>query len=388
MPAHEGRVKIVADENIPLLSRFFGDFGELVSLPGRQISADDVADADVLLVRSVTRVNSDLLEGSKVRFVGTCTIGTDHIDLDYLSSKSIQFQSAPGANANSVVEYVLSCLSVMNDTHSTTLAESKVGIIGYGNIGSRLHKVLTKLGVRTCVYDPLLNPETIDIELNSFEEVLACDVITLHVPYTEDGAYPTRYMLAETELSSLSAAQTLINTSRGGVIDEQALKARIDQGNAPTVILDVWENEPSIDVDLAQRVYLGTPHIAGYSFDGKVAGTEMIYRFLCQFIGLPARHSSGQFLEEPPLSKMAFTSNADTSWCLHTAIRACFDVRHDHGQLIRTLGLSPEARSRAFDHLRKNYRCRREFSGVKIQLKQGDSELFSRFKALGFNIKS
>ena len=135
-------------------------------------------------------------------------------------------------------------------------------------------------------------------------------------------------------------------------------------------------------------MFIGTPHIAGYSYDGKVLGTEMIYRALCQYLGLPSRHSSGQFLEEPPLSKMAFTSNADLNWSIHTAIRACFDVRHDHSLLQASLRLPEEERHAAFDRFRKNYRCRREFSGVKIQLKQVSSELLSKFKALGFNVKS
>jgi erythronate-4-phosphate dehydrogenase len=172
------------------------------------------------------------------------------------------------------------------------------------------------------------------------------------------------------------------------VIDNLALLDSLNQDASFTAILDVWEHEPDINVSLAKKVFIGTPHIAGYSFDGKVAGTEMIYKFLCQTIGFPARHSSGQFLEEPSLSKMSFTSTADINWSIHTAIRACFDVRHDHSLLQRSLRLAKEDRVAAFDLFRKNYRCRREFSGIKIQLKQVNSELHTKFKALGFNVKS
>lgn len=380
-------MKIVADENIPLLHRFFGEFGDLVAKPGREISTADLSDADILLVRSVTQVNAPLLSGSSVRFIGSCTAGLDHIDEDYLEQQNIRFASAPGANANSVVEYVLSCLSIMADTHSFEMDDASVGIIGFGNVGGLLHKKLQRLGVTTRVYDPFKVAEDGEDPLCSLDEVLECDVISLHVPLTEDGDYPTRYMIDQAQLEALNGRQVLINTSRGGVVRESALKTRLQQDDAPTVILDVWENEPDIDVELARLVYLATPHIAGYSFDGKVSGTEMVYRSVCQFLGLPTRNSLGQFLEEPPLSRMAFTSNADAQWCLHTAIRACFDVRHDHGQLMRVMRGDAAARVSGFDALRKNYRCRREFSGVRIQLKQGSSELFSKFKGLGFNMK-
>jgi erythronate-4-phosphate dehydrogenase len=172
------------------------------------------------------------------------------------------------------------------------------------------------------------------------------------------------------------------------VVNNAQLSAHLRDNDRFTAILDVWDNEPFINTDLAQQVLIATPHIAGYSFDGKVAGTEMIYRALCQFLGLPCRFTSGQFLEEPALSKMAFTSTADIDWCLHTAIRACFDVRHDHSLLLSTLSLTESERGVAFDAFRKSYRCRREFSGVKIQLKQVDSELHSKFRALGFNVKT
>lgn len=379
-------MKIVADENIPLLRRFFGELGDLIEKPGREINANDVHDADILLVRSVTQVNQSLLQNSKVRFVGTCTAGLDHVDTEYLSSNKIRFSSAPGANANSVVEYVISSLSILADTHDFDFMSATVGIIGYGNVGSLLAKRLRKLGVASKIYDPLIDDE--DVELSSLAEVLACDVISLHVPLTIDGDYPTKGMISAAELASISASQVLINTCRGGVVDEAALKERLAMPHAPVVILDVWENEPCVDAVLAKQVYIGTPHIAGYSFDGKVAGTEMVYRGVCQFLGLPVRHTLGQFLEEPPLSRMSFTSSADTDWCMHTAIRACFDVRHDHGQLMKTLNLRDDERAASFDALRKHYRCRREFAGVRIQLKNGASDLFSKFKGLGFNIKS
>lgn len=376
-------MKIVADENIPLVRRFFSEFADVVELPGREITSNDLKDADILIVRSITQVNESLLAGTPVKFVGSCTIGMDHIDTDYLDKRKIRYTNAPGCNANSVVEYLLSCLSILTETHDLHWDTLSVGIIGYGNAGSLLAKRLRKLGIRYLANDPFVDDE----DLVSFEEVLECDVITLHVPLTTDTDYPTHHLFDENVLSKLRSDQVLINASRGAVIDNLALLDALKQENSFTAILDVWENEPSINVELAEKVFIGTPHIAGYSLDGKVAGTEMVYRSLCQVMGLPARHSAGQFLQQPSLSKMSFTSSADIDWSIHTAIRACFDVRHDHSLLQRSLRLPANERSAAFDFFRKNYRCRREFSGIKIQLKQVDSELHTKFKALGFNVK-
>ncbi|MDX1451796.1 MAG: 4-phosphoerythronate dehydrogenase PdxB [Oleiphilaceae bacterium] len=378
-------MKIVADENIPLLQRFFGDIGEVQEYPGREISTEHVRDADVLVVRSVTPVSAELLAGSRVRFVGSCTIGIDHVDTDYLQEAGITFAHAPGSNANSVVEYILSCLSILTETHNFDFDNHRVGIVGFGNVGSLLHRRLSKMGVSCLAYDPLLDDQE---GLSSLKDVLDCEVITLHVPLTTEGEHATHYMFNAERLSQLRGDQVLINTCRGAVIDNAALKQRLQQDDGFSAILDVWENEPNIDPELMRRVFIGTPHIAGYSFDGKVAGTEMVYRALCSSMGLPARHKSAQFLEEPPLSKMAFTSMADVDWCIHTAIRACFDVRHDHSQLLVTMQKDSVGRAEAFDALRRDYRCRREFAGVKIQLKKVESELHSKFKALGFNVKN
>jgi len=379
-------MKIVADENIPMVDRFFGEFGEISLYPGREIEARHVKDADILLLRSVTKVDKTLLEGSRVKFVGSCTIGTDHVDHDYLASRNIRFINAPGSNANSVVEYILSCLSVLTETHILRWDKISVGIVGLGNVGTRLAERLACLGIEYKAYDPLIEQDKPC--LCSLDEVLACDVITLHVPLTYEGDYPTFHMVDTQMLEKLSEQQILINASRGGVVDSQALKQFLQSHPLFTVILDVWEGEPNIDPELAERVFLGTPHIAGYSYDGKVRGTEMVYRALCQYMGLPARHRAEQFLEEPPLAKMAFTSNAEPDWAIHTAIRACYDVRHDASLLRASLRLPEEERVHAFDLFRKNYRCRREFSGVKIQLKQTGKDSLSKFKALGFNVKS
>lgn len=380
---------IVADENIPLLDAFFEDIGTIRRVSGRTLTADQVRDADILLVRSVTRVDQALLEGSRVKFVGTATIGTDHVDVDWLSSKGIAFGCAPGCNAASVTEYVLSCLSVYAEQRGyDDWTDLSVGIVGAGNVGNRLWSRLNRLGFDVCVHDPIRAENEDDDDFSSLEDALRCDVVTLHTPLTEDGDYPTHHMLSGGQLQSLTGGQLLINTSRGGVIASDALKQRLQGANAPWVALDVWESEPEIDTELADLLWMVTPHIAGYSLEGKVGGTEMIYQALCHFLGLPVRKKSGQFMSDPALGKLSFTSSAKAQDAAHLAIRACYDVRKDDALYRRSLALPANQRAAAFDAMRRDYPVRREFSSTKIQLKGGVKELQQVFKALEFKLKT
>ncbi|WLQ15328.1 4-phosphoerythronate dehydrogenase PdxB [Hahella aquimaris] len=380
-------MKIVADENIPLLQPFFGSMGEIHTLPGREISNEHLRDADVLLVRSVTRVDERLLENTGVKFVGSATIGCNHVDMDYLTSRGVGFSNAPGCNASAVVEYVVSCLSVLSEQLGFELEDKTVGIIGRGEIGGRLERALTLLGLEVKSNDP---PREAAGEQNLFslDEVLQCDIITLHTPLTDSGSYPTRELLNASMIENLRSDQILINTCRGEVVDESALKRRLQKGDGLTVALDVWNNEPAIDVELAMLCHFATPHIAGYTLDGRTAGTEIIYQHLSRYLGLPVRHKLGQFLPEPPLRRMAFSSGVDPDWALHTAIRASYDVRHDDSQLKRTLRLDAPVRAQEFDRLRREYRVRRGFDRIKIELKGGKADLLATLSAVGFNLSS
>ena len=380
---------IVADENIPLLDSFFGDMGEIRRVSGRSMSGEDVRDADILLARSVTRVNRELLEGSRVRFVGTTTIGTDHVDLDWLEQAGIRFSAAPGCNANSVAEYVLSVLSLHAERRGLSdWSQLSVGIVGVGNVGGELARKLDRLGfdVRLCD-PPRADREEDNEEFVALEEAMKCDVVSLHTPLTREGDHPTLHMIGNAELETLGANQLLINAGRGEVIDSSALLARLEQGNAPVVVLDVWEQEPRIHPELVDRVWLATPHIAGYSLEGKVQGTEMIYQALSQFLGLPVRKKAGQFLPEPALSKISFTSSAEEEDAIRIALRACYDPRRDDAKLRNTMAGSPEERGAAFDRLRRDYPVRREGSSLKIQLKGTSKSLQDSFRAIGFKLK-
>lgn len=354
---------IVADENIPLVDAFFGDMGEIRRVSGRTMTAEDVREADVLLVRSVTRVNSTLLTGSRVKFVGTATIGTDHIDLGWLEEKGICFSAAPGCNANSVAEYVLAVLSLYAERCELgDWSQLSVGIVGVGNVGRGLAKKLRRLGFSVKLCDPPRaesEPEAAD-SFVTLDEALACDVISFHTPLTRETSHPTFQMIGEKELAGLSSRQLVINTGRGEVIDGAALRKRLDQDNAPLVVLDVWEREPQIDPELMNRVWLATPHIAGYSLEGKVRGTEMIYQAVSRFMGLPVRKRMEQFLPEPAPGSISFTGSAHESGAIRTALLASYDPRQDDARLRHAMKAPENERGAAFDRLRRDYPVRRE----------------------------
>jgi len=381
---------IVADENIPLLEAFFGDVGEIRRVSGRTMSAGDVRDADVLLVRSVTRVDRALLEGSGVRFVGTTTIGTDHVDLGWLEQNGIRFSAAPGCNANSVVEYVLSVLSLYAERCALDdWSRLTVGIVGVGNVGSELAEKLARLGFRVKLCDPPRaerQSEGTDTFVD-LDEALACDIVSLHTPLTRESAHPTFHMIGERELAALTSEQLLINAGRGEVIDTAALRERLDQANAPLVALDVWEQEPRINPELVDRVWLATPHIAGYSLEGKIQGTEMIYQAISRFLGLPTRKQAGQFLPQPALSKVSFTSAANERAAIRIALRACYDPRQDDARLRSTMRAPADERGAAFDRLRRDYPVRRECSSLKVQLKGTSKSIQDSFRTIGFKLK-
>ena len=374
---------IVADENIPLAVELFGVLGNLRLYPGRSINAERLTDADVLLVRSVTQVDASLLDGTRVKFVGSATIGVDHLDTDYLDQQGIGYCNAPGCNAQSVVEYVISVLSVLSEQKSFKLTQKSVGIIGKGQIGGRLYSVLQKMGVKVVANDPP-KQQSGDDNLYDLDTILACDIISVHVPLTTSGHYPTYNLLAADKIEHLRENQILINTSRGNVIDETAMLARLRGCESPTVVLDVFAGEPEINVELAKHCHFATPHIAGYSLEGRTNGAEMIYRQLCHYTGLPVRLNAQQFLPDPALQKLVFSSTADDISILNTAIRAVYDVRADDAALRNTFDLEPVTRSLKFDRLRKYYPQRRSFAKTMVSVPGHFGEARELLSAAGF----
>lgn len=351
-------LKIVADQNIPRVEAWFAGLGEVVTVPGRTLDAATVRDADILLVRSVTRVDQALLGGSRVRFVGTATIGTDHLDLGWLAGQGIAVASAPGSNADSVVEYVLSALAAVDGVLEGLLAGGSVGIVGLGNVGGRLLQRLRRLGIRAYGHDPLLTA-TPERPLYRLEQVLAADVVSLHTPLTRGGPHPTWHLLNAKALARLRPGAMLLNSGRGAVIDNPALARLLTRRGDLRVALDVWEGEPAIDAGLLGLVTLGTPHIAGYSSDGKLAGVGMVLAACCRHLGLPlpplpAVESAPALQLDPALRGVAL---------LRAALLGSYDIREDDRRLRAAYA---DGGAVAFDVLRRDYPVRRELGARRV----------------------
>ncbi|MGI1678350.1 MAG: 4-phosphoerythronate dehydrogenase [Cellvibrionaceae bacterium] len=398
-------MKIVVDANIPLANEFFSRLGDVTLIPPRELSTDNVKDADVLVVRSVVKIDKHLLENSKVKFVGSCTAGVDHLDTDYMDQNNIVWSGAPGCNANAVVEYVLSALAALSLEKNIDWWNKSVGIIGCGNVGSRLYKRLTAFGLSCQVYDPLLSenacPEKIDDNFTSLENVLSNDIVCVHAPLTHHAVFPSFHLLGEKELSCLPENVILISAGRGAVIDNQALLSFLKGRRDITAVLDVWEDEPLIPDELLHLVNLATPHIAGHSYDGKALGTEIIYNKLCGFLNVSPDVTFSDF-DSAPKKIITLTRKHNLNSQINEAILLAHDVRDDDNQLrseLAKIGTEDlEKRKDLFDSLRKNYKKRREFSNCLIELSSNLSaiskpkidsvvDLATKLQVLGFNIK-
>ncbi|MEJ5863665.1 4-phosphoerythronate dehydrogenase PdxB [Pseudomonas farsensis] len=374
---------IVADENIPLLDAFFAGFGEIRRYPGRAIDAACVRDADVLLVRSVTRVDRQLLQGSQVRFVGTCTIGTDHLDLDYFNQAGIQWSSAPGCNARGVVDYVLGSLLTLAELDGVALSQRVYGVVGAGEVGGRLVRVLRGLGWKVLVCDPLRAAGE-GGDYVSLDTVLEqSDVVSLHTPLQRGGEHPTWHLLDEQRLARLRPGAWLINASRGPVVDNAALRALLLERDDVHAVLDVWEGEPQVDLQLADLCTLATPHIAGYSLDGRQRGTAQIYQALCRVLGEAERVHLADLLPAQALAQIELHADADPAWALATLCRAVYDPRRDDADFRRSLSNDPAQQRAAFDQLRKHYPVRREIEGLAVRLRGESPQLAQLLSALG-----
>lgn len=331
-------IRVLVDENIPVPDITFLEGLELIKCSGRDIKPADLEGVDALLVRSVTRVDSLLLEGSGVRFVGSATAGFDHLDTDYLNQACVEHFHAAGSNAQSVVDYVLCCLAALG----VDPREGRVGILGCGQVGGLLYKRLQKLQIECRCYDPFLTA-TDQADLADLEQAVQSDILCLHTPLTTDGPYPTENMLGYAELSLLPKDSVVINAGRGGVINEAALK-KLKSGRPDVrLVMDVWENEPDIDEGLIDLCEIVTPHIAGYSAAAKQRGSQMVFGELFKYFGIESPTSAkGQAKPEMLLG--------DCQW--DRALLSVYDPRKDDKRL--------RSNARSFDQLRKSYPLRAE----------------------------
>lgn len=380
-------MRILADENIPLVEAFFAEFGEIRRMPGRSINRAALEQADVLLVRSVTRVDRELLEGSAVRFVGTCTIGTDHLDLDYFEEAGISWASAPGCNARGVVDYVLGSLLALAEGEGVELEGRRYGVIGAGEVGGRLVEVLRGLGWDVRVCDPPRQAHEVG-EFVTLDEILTeCDVISLHTPLTLEGEHSTFHLLNQSRLERLRPGTWLINAARGAVVDNDALRGQLARRTDLQAVLDVWEGEPQVDVELAELCWIATPHIAGYSLDGKLRGTAQIYQAFCASKGLEPKVELAELMPPTSLRGLVFDASAGSADLLATICRAVYDPRRDDAAFRRHLGGDEALRRVGFDQLRKQYPPRREIDGLQIEINGLQPQLEKIVRALGATVK-
>ena len=377
-------MKIVADGNIPFVKECLSSIGEVEIVAGREIKPSVVADADILLVRSVTPVGLELLAGSKVKFVGTATIGFEHVDVDFLKCHNIGFASAPGSNANSVAEYILAALLEAGEKYKIRLEGKSIGIIGMGNVGSRVAVKAAALGMKTLLNDPPLQRETGDTKYLPIEELFGCDFVTVHTPLTFEGVDKTFHLADERFFGSLKKGCVFLNTARGGVVDTNALKAAMKKGIVKSAMLDVWENEPNIDTELLEMADIGTPHIAGYSFDGKVGGMIMIYKAVCEYFEIEPRFDVASFLPEPAVSELEINAGRKRDEeLIRDAVRKIYDIRDDDKRMREILRLPEKERGEMFDGLRKEYPVRREFQNTQIKIADS-KKIAEKLRGIGF----
>lgn len=373
-------MRLIVDENIPFTQAFFSGNAKVIQLPSNAITAADVKGADGLLVRSVTQVNQQLLEGSQVKFVGTATIGIDHVDTAWLQSAGIHFASAPGCNANSVVDYVIAALLWLAGEQGFNLKDKTVGIVGVGQVGGRLATRLQNYGCQVLLNDPPRAAKG-EVDFLSLTDVLeAADIVCLHTPLIVTGDYPSKHLIGKKELALLTG-KILLNAGRGGVIDQAVLKTELKNKTAPDLLLDVFEGEPSLDFELIQQCFLATPHIAGYSLEGKSRGTEMLYQAWCHHLGLEPSVKLKALLPMVPVASLTLAAGCGVEEACRRAADVCYQPLVDHWRLINALNKHGVTEA-VYQHLRKNYPIRREFASLKVTA--ATQKQASALKALGF----
>jgi len=384
-------LKIIADENIPFVREACATLGEVTLVAGREVTRDTLRGADLFFCRSVTKINRALLEGTRVRFVGTATIGFDHVDREYLKQAGIAFASAPGSNANSVAEYIVAAMLVLARRGGFTLEGRTIGVVGVGNVGSRVVKKAESLGMRVLQNDPPLARATGDRRFLPIDALLDADFITFHVPLTVAASVPlaedaTHHMVDAAFLARMRPSAYLLNSSRGPVVDEAALKAALAERRLAGAVLDVWETEPAFDPDLLALAAIGTPHIAGYSFDGKVAATEMIYRAACEVVGVKPTWNPAAIMPPPghPRLEIQCAGRPDED-VLREAVLTIYDIEADDRGL-RQSPSAPAERAAWFDRLRKVYPERREFHNTTLMAPGASQGLGAKLAGIGFRV--
>jgi len=370
-------LKILVDSELASAEDIFGHLGHVELFEGRTLTRELAKTAQILIIRSVTRVDRNLLEGSDIRFVGSATSGQDHVDTEFLNSNNVRFASAAGTNAKAVAEHVLCCIVEYLHESTTTLEELSVGLVGYGHVGQSVGELLERLSVKYCAYDPFINPNLHPMVLNDFDKVLGCDVVSLHVPLTYSGPHPTHNLIECSAISQLSAGSLLINSARGNVLDENALLKRMTGENKIWAAIDCWADEPNIGPEFAQAAWRATPHIAGYSVEAKRRAILTVYQSLCKFLNVDSR----RFEFSPDLRFVEkLGGNAD----LKDVLNVVYPLRRHTIETKKLSELEWPQKAFGFDNYRAKFGLRNEFSAYQSVYSDFDSGIIKLLVGLGF----
>ncbi|MDO9542190.1 MAG: 4-phosphoerythronate dehydrogenase [Kiritimatiellia bacterium] len=381
-------MKIICTTSIPFAQEAFGPLGELQILDPRQITAAVVKEADILIARSTLKINAALLEGSKVKFAGTCTIGQDHVDTGYLEKSGIAWTAAPGCNANSVAEYVTTALLCLAKRHGFQLRDKTIGLIGVGNVGSLVLKKAKALGLRALLNDPPLFETTGDPAYRPLDEVLEkSDIITLHTPLTKTGSYPTFQLANRDFFSRLKPGCIFINSARGAILDSDVFLDARRTGIVAHAVIDCWEGEPAFRPEVMAAADIATPHIAGYSLEGRVMGTVHVYRKLCGFLGIEPELSLDALLPPSSVPEISFgAAGLSEEEALANIVGRIYDIAADDRRLREIASADSGARGKNFELLRKNYPPRREFRYTRVVLRDAAAALAECLSKLEFRV--
>lgn len=375
------RIRIIADDKIPFLKGALESVADIRYMPGSAITNAELKNTDALIIRTRTKCNAALLKGTPVKFIATATIGFDHIDTDFCSQQSIVWTNAPGCNSSSVEQYIVSALLCLAREHSIDLGKTCMGIIGVGNVGSKVANAATALGMKVLLNDP---PRALKEGLEGFDSLekikKEADIISFHVPLIEEGVFRTRNLADGNFFKGLKNDCILMNTSRGEVVNDNDLSAHINSKGFKAIVLDVWNNEPAVNPELLKKIYLATPHIAGYSTDGKANGTSMSVQAISRFFGLGVDNWVPGNVPLPESSQIIVDCSGKTEIeILHELYSETYDIRQDDALL--------KADISKFEDLRGNYRLRREPGAYEVKLLNNSwAGLEEKIGKLGFSV--
>ena len=378
------KIKIVADNKIPFLKGVLEPYADIQYLNPSDITRDAVGDKDALIIRTRTNCNPELLDGTNVKFIATATIGFDHIDQDYCREKNIKWINAPGCNSYSVQQYIASVLLTLGYNRNLNLSGLTIGIVGVGNVGSKVERLAKILGIKVLLNDPPRARNEGDQKFINLDELISkSDIITFHVPLIKDGIDKTYHMVDENFFEKFNGGKIIFNTSRGQVIETNSVKNALKNKILDAAVLDVWEHEPNIDLELLDLVDIATPHIAGYSADGKANGTSVCVRNISSFFNLDI--DKNWYPKELPVPE---NSNEITIDCtglsdqgiFYKAFISSYDIMNDDNNLRNSVG--------TFEKQRGNYPVRREFPFYKIKTINCRKEIENKLKQIGFQINN